>query len=138
MGSFVLLIISSAVAVFFGFNILNNTGSELDVIYFVESISFFGVFTVSTFYSMNKVLMRTRVFDFVSSWLAKISYSVYLFHIPTLYIFLNQEVIGPDWIFIFYVFALSLFCSVFYFFVEKPMLAARPGYGARNTDPSAR
>jgi peptidoglycan/LPS O-acetylase OafA/YrhL len=88
----------------------------------------FGMSTVVFFLSLNSFLQGQWAHA-VSLYFGRISYPVYLFHLVVLYAMsrlpLQQ---APSLQFFMYVMAVLLLTTIFFYGVEKPILASRPRY----------
>lgn len=73
-------------------------------------------------------LATAPLVSYISVFMGRISYSVYLFHMVFVNILLRYANTKPSVDFIVYVGILCAFSHYFYLFVEKPVLAARPNY----------
>jgi peptidoglycan/LPS O-acetylase OafA/YrhL len=88
----------------------------------------FGMSTVVFFLSLNSFLQGQWAHA-VSLYFGRISYPVYLFHLVVLYAMsrlpLQQ---APSLQFFMYVMGVLLLTTIFFYGVEKPILASRPRY----------
>jgi peptidoglycan/LPS O-acetylase OafA/YrhL len=89
-----------------------------------------GVSAIYLLYCIGIWLERKPVFAAFGDFVGKISYSTYLFHIIAAQLLHQRLQSWPIAIqLVAFVSILVAFCSVFYIYFERPILAARPSYG---------
>ena len=89
----------------------------------------FGASIILVFYGLRDHLGKSGLVFGGCVYLGRISYSVYLFHI--LMILLLRPHLEGNLLMVqlgTYVVSLMIFCSAFYYYFERPILAARPRY----------
>jgi peptidoglycan/LPS O-acetylase OafA/YrhL len=91
----------------------------------------FGGSLIQSMLSVSALMERSPALAATSRFLGRISYSIYLFHLPALL------VISADWTnlsvryqFAAYMLVLLVFSSLFYRYFERPILSARPRFDA--------
>ena len=100
-----------------------NQSIFLQIIFFpICSISFSALIIL-----ISKINIKFKLFIKCGKLLANLSYSMYLFHIFFILIFLDifDNTIPSLSL---YLFSLFLFCYLFFNFYEKPILGLRPQY----------
>jgi peptidoglycan/LPS O-acetylase OafA/YrhL len=106
-----------------------GTTSALAEALFPFLAAVFGMLTISLFAALDPLLSRTAFFRGLSAHLGRISYSIYLFHLVLLLALQALPVrlaLGEE--FLIFMTLLVVFTTGFYFFVEQPILAARPRF----------
>ena len=89
---------------------------------FVNLLKVMSIMTVYIFAKINFWSKLRMIFEF----LANQTYSVYLLHLPIIYIINSSEIFNINlWEYILLLFTLS---TVVYYFFEKPILSLRPKY----------
>ena len=87
----------------------------------------FGMLAVTFFRAAAPAIARFPALRLLSLFLGRISYSVYLFHMHALYLVREGFAGMPEPVqFAIYLAATIAFASLFYYFFERPILAARP------------
>ncbi|MCR4378312.1 MAG: acyltransferase [Rhodospirillales bacterium] len=125
---FVLAVIGEAIiwrAIFSG-------EAELEKLLFLYISPIMAMSTIAILYRNENYFRKIWGISGISGYFGKISYSVYLFHLPIAYLInshIGQNSSLP--VFFTYIIALLCFCSAFYHLFEKPILATRPRYKAR-------
>jgi peptidoglycan/LPS O-acetylase OafA/YrhL len=95
-----------------------------------------GASAIMLFRSCEPLLTRNPL-SAISGFLGRISYSLYLFHLP-IGIGVHQALVTQPLSLqtAIYILACATFCAIFYYAFEKPILAARPRYrGSRDAQP---
>src|SRR5262249_49789187 len=88
----------------------------------------FGMSTIMAFWMLNPLFERAGIAR-ICVFLGRISYSVYLFHIMLILLLRPSLQSWPIAVQIgVYVAACVIFCTLFYYYFEKPILAARPHF----------
>jgi peptidoglycan/LPS O-acetylase OafA/YrhL len=88
-------------------------------------VFFAGVISIIAKLETLGALRFYGIWEFVGLWLGRLSYAIYIFHLVILYVLSSY----PSWNdLLTYLAALSIFCTLFYFFFEKPIMSARPSY----------
>lgn len=95
-----------------------------------------GISAIYLFYSLAPLVQRRRASAAFGEFMGRISYSAYLFHLIAARL-VQQRLDGlPVLVQVgTFVLALAAFCYFFYLYFERPILAARPGYGRRAVAP---
>ena len=92
---------------------------------FVAAI--FGIMAIVFFRALNPAIERVALVRHVSLYLGKVSYTIYLFHLVVIYLVRDiGSVLSLPLRFLVYMVTLMTFVSLFYYFFERPILAARP------------
>lgn len=123
-----LCFVMAAVA-FYGVAAIAFDRSRLSQQLFPFYVSAFGCSAIFMFYTLVPLVERLPVLARFSSWAGKISYSVYLFHIiiaQALHPQLSAMSVAMQ--LAIYACCVTLFCTAFYTYFERPILAARPHY----------
>ena len=111
---------------------VDNSDAAKQVFPYVASV--FGMSAICFAFYLSRAVDRVGPVRELAYFGGRISYPVYLFHLPLMMVL-------PDWTaglpaaveFATYLVVLTLFCAVFHAVFEKPILAARPRYArARN------
>jgi peptidoglycan/LPS O-acetylase OafA/YrhL len=129
------IFVSSAVALFAGaaafltLLAVEQVGSMPAKQLFPFAAALFGASAILLFLSLGAMIERAPSSRATAIFLGRISYSIYLFHLVALMIiasFVDRDRVLLSWIV--YITGLVGFCSLFYEFFEKPILAARPPF----------
>jgi peptidoglycan/LPS O-acetylase OafA/YrhL len=89
----------------------------------------FALSVIFFFYVISPWLQQSSILSRSSSYLGRISYSVYLFHILFAQVLDKKLAALPMGLQLaIYLSAVAVFCTAFYYFFERPILAARPRY----------
>jgi peptidoglycan/LPS O-acetylase OafA/YrhL len=124
-----LLFLVGAAVAFYGVAIIAFDKSLLSQRLFPLYAAALGSSAIFLFYTLAALIERSHPLAVFSVYVGRISYSVYLFHIilaqilhpriSTLTMFQQLPI---------YIASVVLFCTVFYYYYERPILAARPAY----------
>jgi peptidoglycan/LPS O-acetylase OafA/YrhL len=107
--------------IFYKLHYYSNMNSIQNFI-FVNLLKVMSIMTVYIFAKINFSSKLRMIFEF----LANQTYSVYLLHLPIIYIINSSEIFNINlWEYILLLFTLS---TVVYYFFEKPILSLRPKY----------
>jgi peptidoglycan/LPS O-acetylase OafA/YrhL len=91
--------------------------------------SIMAIATIYFFYSLDPLIRRSAKVMVFSDFAGKISYAIYLFHILAAQVLQNRIAGYPLGIQLaLYVGCIVAFCSAFYLYYERPILAARPRF----------
>lgn len=110
------------------------TGNRAAEHLFSLAAAAFGAAIILVFFRLRDYFKRSSLATRACLYLGTISYSIYLFH--TLFIaILRPHIESAPVIVQLVAYALALigFCSAFYYYFERPILAARPRYKAEGT-----
>jgi peptidoglycan/LPS O-acetylase OafA/YrhL len=118
---------------FFGFSITYlavTAGQLISEFLFPLSAAAFAASMIFLFYLLRGYFDTSPLIRFVCLHCGRISYSVYLFHFLMI-VLLRPHIDDIALIFqlTLYTSCLIIFCSLFYHYFERPILAARPRYG---------
>jgi peptidoglycan/LPS O-acetylase OafA/YrhL len=80
-------------------------------------------------YCYGDLGIRNRYASAVVLAAGRISYTVYLFHLPAILIVAGKTSLSAAPQFLIYIVSLVVFCLAFFRWVEAPLLASRPDYG---------
>lgn len=125
-----LLLTVCALALIALFNQIGETQHRLPqlLVFYVAAV--FGASLIGLGLACEPAVRKFQVVRWTATWLGRMSYDMYLFHAA-----LMIAVFGAGGSFfggvLGYFILLSGFCSIVYYFFERPILAARPGYGGR-------
>ena len=102
-------------------------GGAMD--YVQDHAAAFALSVIFFFYVISPWLQQSSILSRSSSYLGRISYSVYLFHILFAQVLDKKLAALPMGLQLaIYLSAVAVFCTAFYYFFERPILAARPRY----------
>jgi len=125
--AFLAFTVTTALLIYVNYEMLQSEAAWLRHINPFVSAAF-GMSTVAFFLSLNSLLQGQWV-SAVGLYLGRISYPVYLFHLVILYVMSRLPLqLNDSWRFFVYVMGVLLFTTIFFYGVEKPILAARPRY----------
>jgi peptidoglycan/LPS O-acetylase OafA/YrhL len=110
---------------------LTTTGNVLSEIIFPYVAAAMGVSAVWLSHRAEFLFAGRKMLADLSTYLGGISYSVYLFHI-ILVMILKPKLQHIDLMLLIYLTVLVAWCSLFWMYFEKPILAARPRYRAKS------
>ncbi|MDB5532675.1 MAG: hypothetical protein JWO28_990 [Hyphomicrobiales bacterium] len=97
-----------------------------------------GATTITALYVFRAPFNNAKAFAGVCFFLGKVSYTIYLFHMLAILLLRPQIEHLPLAVqLVIYVALLIVFCAVFFFSFEAPILAARPRYGIRTAGAAA-
>lgn len=106
-------------------------------VFFPFAMALFGTVSVATFLQLRPITEGHESVRSLCFYLGRISYSIYLFHL--LLIMLLQpslrDIALPLQLILF-VSCLLLFSSIFYAYFERPILASRPVFRAKDSEPN--
>ena len=105
-------------------NALNNILFFKIIFHFVVAI--WGSLMVIIFYVLDKKLRNNNLIN-LNLFLGKISYSIYLFHLMTIYMISPLNFSLEIKILLFLTLQIII-SSILYFYFEKPILKLRPNY----------
>jgi peptidoglycan/LPS O-acetylase OafA/YrhL len=88
----------------------------------------FGCSIIALAYSFRSEGQKDGIATKLAIYGGRISYSVYLFHLPFVLLVTAHVHLPSEWQFVIYLALLILFCLMFYRFVEAPLLESRPNY----------
>jgi peptidoglycan/LPS O-acetylase OafA/YrhL len=123
-----LLLIVCALALIVLFNQIGETQHRLPqlLVFYVATV--FGASLIGLGLACEPAVRKFQVVRWTATWLGRVSYDMYLFHAALMIVVFGAGssffggVLG-------YFILLSAFCSIVYYFFERPILATRPGYG---------
>lgn len=124
--SITFLIILGISTAILAFSVSNNPENYTYRLLFISISSFFGALCVLSLYNFRKFFSGKAV-AFFSQWFGKISYPIYLFHIPVLSVInaFGSSILSSFPIYLILLLSFSLFLNITF---EKPILDARPDY----------
>ena len=125
--SLFLLSLISLLFLFFGLNSQHEGDIWIQVLLFAAPIFFGTIIALLASYEEGSKSTRGRVISTIGVWLGRTSYSMYLFHLVLIYLFFPNPTLGDLPLFLF---ILLLFCAIFYWTFERPILELRPKYAA--------
>ena len=118
---------------------IGATGGALSEQLFPFLAALFGCAVLSFFYLIAPIIQRIGPLRALSIYLGRISYSIYLFHIIAAQLLLpygaGLPLAGRLGI---YISVIVVFCSLFFWYFERPILAMRPRYSRENVDTRSR
>jgi peptidoglycan/LPS O-acetylase OafA/YrhL len=115
---------------------LATKGSLLSELLFPYAVAAMGGSAVWLAYRAEFLLAGRKLLADFSTYIGGISYSVYLFHIILVMILKPKlQHIDLMWQMLIYLIGLVAWCSLFWIYFEKPILAARPRYRVKR-DPT--
>jgi len=108
---------------------LTANDNPLSMALFPYTSAAVGLSAVALFRGGEFIFSKRKFLSDFGVYLGRISYTVYLFHIIFVMI-LKPRLASLDlpWQMVIYISSLVLLCTVFYYYFEKPILAARPKY----------
>ena len=124
-----LALVATALVAFSAASAIASRGHHASEYLFPFLAAGFGMSAVFLLYALGRMLGKNAAVAAFCSYLGKISYSIYLFHV--LIAMLLRPAFGGLPLhgqLAIYVAAIVAFCSVFYYCFERPILAARPDY----------
>src|ERR1700730_13642612 len=125
---------AAAVVLFTGLTIatllrIGTVGGALEKHAFPYIASFLGASVIWLCALLNRSIEQRSQFRELGAFFGRVSYPVYLFHLPILMILAQwTNGVAPLAEFAIYLCLLIFFCAVFHAIFEKPILAARPRY----------
>jgi peptidoglycan/LPS O-acetylase OafA/YrhL len=129
-GIAVLLLIASALALIAIFKQIGDGHRGLPQLIFFYLVAVFGASLIAVAFACEPLVRKIRAVTWTATWLGRLSYDMYLFHFA-----LIVAIFGAGGSFfggiLGYFILLSALCGIVYYFFERPILAARPGYGPR-------
>ena len=100
--------------------------SNLEIFYnkilFLNLIKIISIFTLLLFYKINFGSFFSKLFKLIANQ----TYSIYLLHLPLIYIINSFEKMNFN--LIYYCISLFIISSIIFYFFEKPILSFRPNY----------
>ena len=119
--------------------VVGATGATYSEQLFPFVAALFGCSVLSFFYLIAPIIQRISPLERLSIYLGRISYSIYLFHIIAAQLLFPYGAglplaarLGV------YIVVIVVFCSLFFWYFERPILAMRPRYSGQHADVQAR
>jgi peptidoglycan/LPS O-acetylase OafA/YrhL len=125
-----LLLIASSLALIAIFKQIWDGHRGLPQLMFFYLVAVFGASLIAVASACEPIVRKIYAVTWTATWLGRLSYDMYLFHVA-----LIVAIFGAGGSFfggiLGYFILLSALCGIIYYFFERPILAARPGYGRR-------
>jgi peptidoglycan/LPS O-acetylase OafA/YrhL len=124
--SAVAVIISTIVLIAI-FKFIEAGSRGLPEMMFLYVASAFGASLIVLAVSCERTIRASGLLSWTAAWLGKLSYDVYLFHMPLIIVMVAAGT-GTFGSFFGYLFLLMATCAAVYSYFERPILAGRPQY----------
>jgi peptidoglycan/LPS O-acetylase OafA/YrhL len=106
--------------------ISSNENTTIRLIFFYLG-PLFGGSLIAILYATNGAFLKLRIVERLSTFFGSISYDVYLFHLPVMFVL--DRILAPSVaMFVFYISGVIVVSYLMRLMIENRILAARPGY----------
>src|SRR5262249_17495627 len=130
------VLIISTVALVAIFKYIEAGSRGLPELIFLYVASAFGASLIALVVACERTVRASRLLSWTGNWLGRLSYDIYLFHMPLIIATLALGA-GIFSSFFGYLLLLIAICTAVYLYFERPILAARPQYLSAQEEGSA-